>query len=303
MQMDKHTNHVLVLFDDQSSLDKMQDLKNTDFIDCVILRKGSVNGTDAFGKKYPVVLLDLVKTDQQRQNKFLNFYNDHCLKNSTFIVLYDDREAPNLLSEILEKATILLCHPIFESGIIKIAEDCLGKYHEDIAHERIENDLMSTIKTMEKGEFSFKRLEEAQSLSTALSTLCPNGSEAAIGLLELMINGIEHGNLEITFDEKGNLLKEGKWHSEIEHRLALPRYSHRHARVQFKRTARQIEFIITDEGNGFNSNLYLPNGQKQASDNALSSFHGRGIKLAAELCFDQLEYLGRGNQVKAIIDL
>ncbi|MBL4907122.1 MAG: ATP-binding protein [Sneathiella sp.] len=301
--MTLNKNLALVLFRPDSPLCRMRELDAAKNIHCVTLFDGIVDGTDAFSTEFSVVIADLAQTNEKQQNQFYNFYKGHSMKNSIFFVLHDETDMKNLIPGILQEATILLPHPIYESGIIEIAEDCLSKFQEDETENKEKKEIMFALKAMEKGEFSFKRLEEAKSLSTMLAALCPNNGEAAIGLLELMVNCIEHGNLEITFDEKGNLLKEGKWRQEVEYRLSLPKYSYRNARIQFERKSDKIEFIISDDGTGFNANLYLPKEDETTNNDKLFCFHGRGIKLAANICFDQLEFLGNGNQVRATIDL
>ncbi len=46
-----------------------------------------------------------------------------------------------------------------------------------------------------------------------------------MGLSELLVNAIEHGNLEIGYDEKSRLLQSEGWQGEIDRRLALPEYT------------------------------------------------------------------------------
>lgn len=301
-----NVNLALVLYRQESPLSRMRYLHDSNHIHSVMLFDGSVNGTDAFSKKFSVIIADVGNTDAKQQSQFYDFYKDHCLKNTVFIVLHDEVDTKNLISELREDATILLPHPVYESGIMEIALDCLSKFRNDVSDNKnnTKTEMMFALKSMNRGEFTFKNLEDAKSLSSMLASLCPNDSEAAIGLLELMINCIEHGNLEITFDEKGSLLKEGKWHQEVEYRLAQPKYSYRNAHIQFERKSSQIEFVISDEGAGFDVQQFLPTPPKvNPTKGNLFSFHGRGIKLAAEVCFDHLEYLGNGNQVKATIDL
>ncbi len=299
-----NVNLALVLYRQESPLSRMRNLHDSEHIHSVMLFDGAVNGTDAFSKQFSVIVADVGHTDAKQQLQFYKFYKDHSLKNTVFIVLHDEINTKRLIPELREEATILLPHPVYESGIMEIALDCLSKFRNDLSDDKDETEMMFTLTSMEKGEFTFKNLEEAKSLSSLLSTLCPNNGDAAMGLLELMINCIEHGNLEISFDEKGNLLKAGKWHQEVEYRLSLPKYSYRNAHIQFERKSGKIEFVISDEGLGFNVQQYLPMEQEtKLKEDNIFSFHGRGIRLAADICFDHLEYLGNGNQVKATIDL
>lgn len=147
-----------------------------------------------------------------------------------------------------------------------------------------------------EGVAQFRTLEEARFLARKLARHCPNFEFALIGLEELMYNAVEHGNLAITYDEKTNLGLTGRFLDEVERRLSLPEYRHRVATIQWKREKKRIAFTLEDQGEGFDSSPYLT-----VVDERLRDCHGRGIIMARELCFDHLQYLGRGNRVYATI--
>ena len=70
------------------------------------------------------------------------------------------------------------------------------------------------------------------------------------------------------------------------------------AHVEFYRTERSIQFIITDRGEGFDWSPYF-----EISIDRLLDTHGRGIFMANTTSFDQLEYRGCGNQVVETVQL
>ena len=107
-----------------------------------------------------------------------------------------------------------------------------------------------------------------------------------------MHNAVEHGNLQISYDEKTELQETEEWETEITRRLSLPDFAHKQATIRLHRSAEAIEFIITDQGLGFDWKRYLD----MSPDLAFAS-HGRGIALARALSFDTLEYRGVGNEV------
>lgn len=149
---------------------------------------------------------------------------------------------------------------------------------------------------LRSGEFRYRTLEESHLLTPLLAQLSCDPQKVVAGLSELLVNAVEHGNLEITYPEKGALLAQGLWQEEIERRLALPEYRDRYARVELLAEARQTTFIITDQGRGFDWHKYLAFDPDRAMD-----IHGRGIALSRLMSFDSLEYLGSGNQVMAIV--
>ena len=130
-----------------------------------------------------------------------------------------------------------------------------------------------------------------------LSLACPQQELVAVGLQELLINAIEHGNLGIDAPTKDELLKEGRWREEVERRLKDPQYAHRQAHVRFRRGERLITIVIEDEGEGFDYSLY------ENKDLDTKAYRGRGIVMAKELAFDKVIHLGDGSIVEAVIEL
>lgn len=153
----------------------------------------------------------------------------------------------------------------------------------------------SAVGTINHGQFVLSTLEEARNLATMLALACPNSDLVAIGLQELLINAVEHGNLEITADEKQKLIIEGGWRAEVERRLASPKYSGRVVLVNFQRGERMISITVQDDGDGFEFDNYLDR------DVPTEGYRGRGIAMARDLSFSSLTYLGRGNLVEATI--
>ena len=117
-----------------------------------------------------------------------------------------------------------------------------------------------------------------------------------MGLSELLINAIEHGNLGISYAHKNLLKREGSWEAEITRRLSLPEYSGKKATVHFQRRNGLITFTITDQGQGFDWKKYLDFDPERAFDP-----NGRGIAMAGKIAFSRIEYQGTGNQVIATV--
>ncbi|MBF0587673.1 MAG: ATP-binding protein [Magnetococcales bacterium] len=144
----------------------------------------------------------------------------------------------------------------------------------------------------------FQTLAQARSLALKLSQLCPDPERVKTGLSELMINAVEHGNLEISYQEKGQLLEHGTWEEETMQRLALPRYRDRFAEVVVSRSEREIRFLIQDMGSGFDWRPFLEIDPQRILHN-----HGRGIAWAASLSFDRLEFYEPGSAVEGVVIL
>lgn len=147
-----------------------------------------------------------------------------------------------------------------------------------------------------RAEFRFRTPAEANNLAALLAHLCPEPELAVLGLTELMMNAIEHGNLEISYELKSLLRREDRWEKEVERRGELPEYRDRTVTIMAERTPGAIRFTIVDQGAGFEWRRYLHLDAERAFDP-----NGRGIAMARMTSFDELEYRGKGNEVAATI--
>lgn len=154
----------------------------------------------------------------------------------------------------------------------------------------------SVMTLLRQGNFFFRTLTEARALAAFLARLCPHPETTILGLAELLINAVEHGNLEISYQEKSRLNASGDWAEEVERRLQQPEYAGREVHVHYQREADKIRFLIEDQGHGFIPDTYLEMHPERAFDS-----HGRGIAMARMLSFSSITYPGKGNLVVAEI--
>jgi hypothetical protein len=114
--------------------------------------------------------------------------------------------------------------------------------------------------------------------------------------MELFINAIEHGNLEIDATLKKDLIKEQKWLDEIHRRMEMPNFSNRKVNVIIHQDDAYYLIDIIDGGHGFDwvsvFDALNINHQTQS---------GRGILMAQLISFDKIEYLFQGNHVRAYL--
>lgn len=163
---------------------------------------------------------------------------------------------------------------------------------DEIRHQT--SSLQHAFALLALGEFVFQTLAEAHDLASALSGLCLEPESASVGLIELLVNAVEHGNLGITYAEKAELRKNFTWEDEIARRLTQAPYAERKVRVSVKREENELEFMVQDQGNGFVWDPYLDFDPARAFD-----LNGRGIAMANKFAFSSLTYLGNGNTVIA----
>jgi CheY-like chemotaxis protein len=151
-------------------------------------------------------------------------------------------------------------------------------------------DSVRTLNLMEHGRFKVRTLQDAHSLTGLLANTCPDPEGVAVGLSELIINAVVHGNLELSYSETTECLKCGRLGEEIRTRLEDPRFQGRWVDVRFDRFPGRIRFTVQDQGPGFDWRKYLEFTPDRIFDN-----HGRGIAMAKASSFDSLTYRGRGN--------
>lgn len=115
-----------------------------------------------------------------------------------------------------------------------------------------------------------------------------------MGLREIIINSIEHGNLNITFDEKSRETMSENYLEFVARRQNDPRYRDRRVGIEYSINAERAIFKITDDGDGFDHGKMISEAAKIAGDGMLA--HGRGIIMALSI-FDEVRYNRKGNQV------
>ena len=157
---------------------------------------------------------------------------------------------------------------------------------------------VGALKYLRSASFQFQSIEEAKELAAYIANSCPFPEKVAMGLTELLINSVEHGNLSIGYNEKTDLIRQGNWLSEVSRRLSLPENTDKFTDIDYCIDTHGIKITISDCGDGFEWENYVEFDSGRLHDN-----HGRGIAMANQLSFDSLQYLGTGNQVEVRIKI
>lgn len=151
------------------------------------------------------------------------------------------------------------------------------------------------LRLLDHGTFHVRTLREAEALAVRLAASC-NAPDVGVGLLELLVNAVEHGNLGITYDDKSKLLEAGRLQVEIQRRLKLPENRDKRVVIELDRDVYQLRLQIEDCGPGFDYRNYLKVDPKRLFD-----AHGRGILVANSALV--LEYQDPGNRVIVSLSL
>jgi len=147
-----------------------------------------------------------------------------------------------------------------------------------------------SFRLLDEGVFKFRTLDEGDFLITRIAHICDQ-PEIAMYLNELFTNAVEHGNLGIGYQRKGELLESGKWEEEIQRRLQLPENRNKFVRVHLKKMNDELLVRVEDEGRGFDYAPYL-----KFDNGRIFDTHGRGIAITNTHL--QVKYSDRGNKVE-----
>ncbi len=113
---------------------------------------------------------------------------------------------------------------------------------------------------------------------------------------EIVVNAVEHGNLEISFDEKSECMRAGRYFELLRERRADPRFRSRKVAVEYSISSSRAAFRVTDEGSGFDYKGFIGGGDVPSGD---LLEHGRGLFITMR-AFDKVSFNERGNQVTLV---
>ncbi len=213
------------------------------------------------------------------------------------VIMQTAASAPEQVREgLLAGALYYLTKPYERDSLLSIVRAALadGNTRRDLQQRLREH--TNALRLMESARFSLSTLDEVGCLAVFLAQACPEPEGAVLGLSELLVNAIEHGNLGISYEEKSSLKRSDQWQEEISRRQQLPENAGKRVDVTFERDGGCIRICITDQGNGFDWSRYLDFDPARAFDP-----NGRGIAMARLGSFRELQYQGKGNVVLATI--
>lgn len=247
---------------------------------------------DASPKKFNVVIMDRMMPKIDGLTLLKRIKSDPRMRHLP-VIMQTAAATPEQVSEGLSSgAHYYLTKPFKADALLSIVRAAVqdGARWEEVS-QKIANH-SKALNLLVEATFSVKTLDEAHALSALIALGAKNQDLVALGLSEILINGIEHGNLEIDFQAKKLLKGNDCWTEEIQKRLEQPEYKDKRVSVLVSKEGDQYKVRIEDEGNGFEWQKFL----ELAPERAFSP-NGRGIALARMLEFGEIQYIGKGNIV------
>ncbi|MBF0191366.1 MAG: response regulator [Magnetococcales bacterium] len=248
---------------------------------------------------YAAVLLDRIMPNMDGM-EVLSRIKAHPILQGVPVIMQTSMSSENdTLDGIQAGAFYYLTKPFDRHTLLAIIRAALADFFR---HRAMRDAVMQTQNALEmiwEGEFRMRTLEEAKTLAASLAHICPDPDQVVMGLSELLINAVEHGNLGITYEEKSRAMTTlDGWDELVAARLALTENACKEVRVFIERAPGEIRFRIVDQGEGFDWRAYETLKPERAFDT-----HGRGIAMARMFSFSAVEFQGRGNAVVATIPL
>ncbi|MBI5464929.1 MAG: ATP-binding protein, partial [Ignavibacteriales bacterium] len=206
------------------------------------------------------------------------------------VIMQTGMDDPDTIRQgIIDGALYFLTKPFSKEVLQMVVSAVVSNWsgHRDLLH-RLESSAAQKLK-LEEGRHTFRTIEEAESLAVKIASLAKQPSRA-LRISELLINAVEHGNLGITYEEKGELMRKNRWRDEVDRRLNLPAYRGIEATITVRLDPKELRVDILDGGKGFDFKQYLVINPTRVFDS-----HGRGIALANS--FLHLRFHPPGNRV------
>ncbi|MEQ8506018.1 MAG: SpoIIE family protein phosphatase [Rhodospirillales bacterium] len=246
---------------------------------------------------YDAILLDRRMPEMDGMELLAKIKGEAALRDVPVIMQTAMDREQEIIDGIEAGVHYYLTKPYDADVLVSVVRSATEEYAR---HCRLQTELAKrsgAIQLMTQGTFVLRTPTEADALAVLLASSLPRSGAIAMGFSELLINAIEHGNLELNYAEKSALLAEGRWDEAIEARLSQATYRDRRVMVEVTRTAGRAVFTIADEGKGFDWQAYMDLTMERVFDT-----HGRGIAMARRMSFSTLSYKGRGNVVEASVE-
>ena len=247
--------------------------------------------------QYDAVILDSRTTGFDGMPVFEKMLGHPVLQDMPAILQTESAASCDRLESVSKGALNLLARPFGRTELLGTLAMALKNRVFYRSNRPGRDDSGDTFDLGHEATFTFKTIYSARDLAALLANTCPEPQRVVVGLAELLLNAVEHGNLGIKFEEKGRLRRENRWEEEVAARLADPANADREVWVEYVREPNRIRILIRDQGEGFDWRRHLAADPAQAM-----GLHGRGIAIARMMSFDSIEYRGCGNEVEVVVN-
>ncbi len=290
---------ILAVDDEEFNLDILEEYLSSSGYDCIAASNGNeaLKALDAHSD-IQLVVLDRMMPKPDGMEILQHMKSSERLKEIPVIMQTAAAAQEQILEGIRAGAYYYLTKPYQEPLLLGIVRTALADYQQKMELRQHIGEQKRTLGLLEHARFRFRTIAEARSVAFLVASCFPKPESVVLGITELCVNAIEHGNLGITYPEKTRLVLSASWDQEVERRLILPEHRKKYATLEYQHSPQKAEVTITDMGNGFDWEKYV-----ELTPDRVTDPNGRGIALARMLSFDQIQYMQKGAQVVASVNL
>jgi len=298
----------ILLVDDESvNLDLLNDIFEDDY-NLPVAHDGESAWrlVQEYSDLFDAVLLDRMMPGILGDEVLGRMKKDNSLKQIPVVFQSAKSSIADIRTGLLLGADFYITKPYDRKRLISSVAAAVEK-HRTIKHlsDNLEETkkLLTTLALINEGRINlfFRTVDEANRLALLLANIHPDPMRIIPGLLDLLVNAVEHGIVQISYDEKTELNNKGTWTKEVNRRLNLPEHQDKKAKIRVdvllnEAGEKSIQFQIEDPGEGFDHEKYRAVSEERMFDN-----HGKGIAMTV-MIFDKLVFNGKGNVVTAFIN-
>ncbi len=296
--MDTSHATILIVDDEPINLDIIRAHLENDHYDLVT----ATNGEQAWEllqagpADFDVIILDRMMPGMDGMQVLSNIKEHDSMERIPVVMQTAKAESVDIVEGLRAGAYYYLTKP-YDGDVLKtIVRSAVNDRLHDKALLESLREGRKIFDLMTFGRFRIHNLRECNLVASQVAHLCPEPHRVVTGISELLINALEHGNLKIGYEEKSNLMRRGMWQIEVERRLNSREHRGGFIELEFNVADDRVQIRIRDQGQGFDWTPYMDFDPDRAFDP-----HGRGIAVARLSSFDELEYIGDGNEVVATI--
>ncbi len=215
------------------------------------------------------------------------------------VIMLTGTDEPEKIQEGIDAGVYYYLIKPVENTILKsVVGSALRERQQRIALVNELNRYGSALKALRSCQIAVRTLEEVEDTACFLASCFPDPERVVGGLMELLVNAVEHGNLGITYEGKRVLIKENRWNDEINRRVSLPENAGKSVEVIYQYRDGNYLVQITDCGAGFDWKKFWHIDPARAT-----ASHGRGIARARMISFDRVSYNDKGNSVTVMVSV
>src|SRR5438477_4285985 len=175
------------------------------------------DGVEAWGKlnaepeRYDVVLLDRTMPRMDGMQLLTRMKEQEQLRMLPVIMQTALARRDHILEGIRAGAYYYLTKPYDVDMLKSVVKTAVSDHQAYREMQALVKQGLSSLRLLDRATFTFQTVDQARDLGALLANTCPDPTATVIGLTELLVNAVEHGNLGITYEDKSKLFATGGW--------------------------------------------------------------------------------------------